>query len=204
MSVHALPMPAAAGSLAMHEETDPLAAWIVVAVLVLGTTLAAVLRVTAADERLVVRRRRGAARVRGPGPTFVIPGLERGARISLNSRELGPVWVTARTADAVTAHLAVAARMQVVDPTLATAADPACRAVTVLETSVSAELARLGVATLADRREALEQAVTARCAAAAAEFGTRVTGVDVLEIKLDLDPHLIEWVGRCVGAHEAR
>lgn len=204
MSVHALSLPAAADTLAAHEETDPVAAWIVVAVLVLGATLTAALRITTTDERLVVRRRDRAASVRGPGATFVVPGLERAARVSLRPRQLGPVWVSARTADGVIAHLTLAARLQVVDPTLATAGDPRCRTATALEAAVSAEVARVGVATLADCRAALEQAVAERCEAATTGWGTRLAGVDVLEIKLDLDCHLVDWADRRAGAPGAR
>lgn len=202
MSVHALPL--WAGTLAVHEESDPVAAWIVVSVLVLGATLPAALRVAAVDERLVVRRLGRTARVCGPGPSLIVPVLERAARVSLRPRQVGPVWVAARTADAVTAHVAVAAQVQIVDPALAAAEGSTCRAATALEESVSAEVARTDVAALAGHREALSQAVAEGSAAAAAAAGTRLASVEVLEIKLDLDAHLVAWADRGAGAREAR
>lgn len=184
----------------MHEDADPVAAWIVVAVLVLSATLASGLRVTTADERLVIRGPGRATRVRGPGVTFVVPGLQRATRVSLRPCRLGPVWVTARTADAVTAYIAVAAQMQIVDPSLATKGNPECRAATTLENAVSAEVARVGVATLADRLDVLRRAVAERCETAIAGSGTQLACVDVMEIRLDLDAHLLDWAARRAGA----
>ena len=79
----------------------------------------------------------------------------------------------------------------------------ALRITTPMETAVSAEVARVGVAPLADRA-ALEHAVAERYEAAAAGCGTQLVRVDVLEIKLDLDSHLVDWADRRAGAPGAR
>ncbi|MGQ0630463.1 MAG: SPFH domain-containing protein [Sporichthyaceae bacterium] len=195
-----LPLSAApATELAVHEETNPLAALVVAFLLVLCAIAVAAVRVIWADERLVIQRLGRTVRVRGPGAVFIVPGIERAFRVPLRARPVGPLCVRTRTLDAIDVHAAVSALVQIVDPALAVAEGGVNSSAAALERAVLAEIARTDLADLATDPGALADAVGQHASLVAAPLGIRLSCVEISEIDVPLDAHLVTWAERHAG-----
>lgn len=100
------------------------------------------LRVIPAHERAVVLRCGRVARLKGPGPVVVLPGVERVVRVSLRDFRLEPLVTRAATRDDVTVWVSATAHFRVVDPIRSTVAVPDVYASTAdaIEATVRAEI----------------------------------------------------------------
>ena len=100
------------------EAVGPIAALAALALVGLGLWLRASIRIVAPNERMVIFRAGMAdpSLVRGPGRTFLRPGLDRGVRVDMGERSFDLTGLEATTADGQRIAADVAIRLRIVDP----------------------------------------------------------------------------------------
>jgi regulator of protease activity HflC (stomatin/prohibitin superfamily) len=186
--------------LAEHIGADDTLVVIVLPLVVVGLALIATLRVAGRQERLLIERFGRVSRVRGPGPTWIVPGLERTVRMSVARKSLGPLPVPGWTGDGLRVRALVFAESEVVDPAAAASLEPG-RVAMAVEAAITAEVAVTELAELcgATGRINLADAASRRVAATLSGHGVRVPELVVERIELEAGPDLLSWADRRAG-----
>ena len=166
---------------------------VVVVVAVLVACGFALVQVVPPGHRGVVLRSGRVARVRRPGPAFVLPGLERIERVALHPAPIEPLGVTVLTRDAIEVDLALSVLWRVEDPRRAVAADPSARAVTAAAVERGARhlVASVDLADLLRDHEQVLSPLPSTTWPIIEPFGVDVVDVDLLDVEVRVGPELL-------------
>ncbi|MGW5259972.1 SPFH domain-containing protein [Microbispora sp. NPDC004025] len=185
----------------------PLAAWAVVAGVLLVVSAVAALRVVKEGERLVVFRFGRLAAVKEPGLAAVLPGADRAVRVPLGPAFLDLLWLDAVTADGVAVTVNGTGLASVRDPA-AYALDPGLSESATLATTeaeIRAHVAERDLVELAQPTGESLRDLSARISRRTREWGVEVTVVDLHRVEVRLKADLVRWAeGYAARAERAR
>lgn len=176
---------------------DVLAATIGVALAAAAAVGCAVVRIVPAGHRGVVVRAGRVARSRPPGPTMVLPGLERIDMVALRPRTLEPLVVAASTRDGVDVRLVVSVLWRAVHPSLVAQAVPDASATTeaAVERVLHHLVANVDLTTLLRDRGSLLAGLPVTASPLVSPFGVEIVDVALLDVEVRVGPELLRLLG---------
>ncbi|KGN33023.1 hypothetical protein N802_16220 [Knoellia sinensis KCTC 19936] len=174
---------------------EALVPWLAVPAAVLLVGALAAVRVIDEHHRAVVTRLGVTHRVVGPGVVLHIPVVERITSVSLRPNHL-MLAVPALTRDGVAVHVTGTANWAILEPALATDAEPDAASVVgcELEDALTRAISRLHVADVLPAREGLESAVPEEVNETTAAWGIRVVTLELSDFETRLTPALLDSV----------
>lgn len=171
---------------------ETLASWVAVGAAVVLIAAVSSTRLVPERQRAVVTRLGRTRRVRGPGLVFHVPVIERLTTVSLRIHHV-VIAVPALTRDGVPVHATGTAALKVVEPALASVADPDPMSATSaeVEAAVARALSHLHLAEVLPAREQLEASVPEEVNATTAAWGARVVTLELSDFETRLTAELI-------------
>ncbi|GAA2108436.1 SPFH domain-containing protein [Actinomadura alba] len=163
--------------------------------LLLAVFVVCAFRVVAEGERLVVFRFGRLAAVQGPGLVVVLPGVDRGVRVSLGTDYVDLLWLEAVTRDDVKVTVNGAALATVSDPVsyVRHPEPPVSATVAAAEAEIRGYVAERDLAELVEPSEADRRELSARISRRTRVWGVEVTLVEFSRVQLRLQADLIRW-----------